>query len=114
MRRLASLLALSAALQLSLAPVAAIAESIPLAMPTPRPAATSTPAKGMVAAANPLAVEAGLRVLREGGSAVDAAVAIQAVLSLVEPQSSGLGGGAFLIEQRMQRRPRHDLTRPRK
>lgn len=97
MRRLASLLALSAALQLSLAPVAAIAESIPLAMPTPRPAATSTPAKGMVAAANPLAVEAGLRVLREGGSAVDAAVAIQAVLSLVEPQSSGLGGGAFLM-----------------
>jgi gamma-glutamyltranspeptidase/glutathione hydrolase len=97
MRRLASLLALSAALQFSLAPVAAIAESIPLAMPTPRPAATSTPAKGMVAAANPLAVEAGLRVLREGGSAVDAAVAIQAVLSLVEPQSSGLGGGAFLM-----------------
>jgi gamma-glutamyltranspeptidase/glutathione hydrolase len=97
MRRLASLLALSAALQLSLAPVAALAESIPLAMPTPRPAATSTPAKGMVAAANPLAVEAGLRVLREGGSAVDAAVAIQAVLSLVEPQSSGLGGGAFLM-----------------
>lgn len=97
MRRLASLLALSAALQLSLAPVAALAESIPLAMPTPRPAATSTPAKGMVAAANPLAVEAGLRVLRDGGSAVDAAVAIQAVLSLVEPQSSGLGGGAFLM-----------------
>lgn len=97
MRRLASLLALSAALQLCLAPVAALAESIPLAMPTPRPAATSTPAKGMVAAANPLAVEAGLRVLRDGGSAVDAAVAIQAVLSLVEPQSSGLGGGAFLM-----------------
>lgn len=97
MRRLASLLALSAALQLSLSPLAAHAESIPLAMPTPRPAATSTPAKGMVAAANPLAVEAGLRVLRDGGSAVDAAVAIQAVLSLVEPQSSGLGGGAFLM-----------------
>jgi gamma-glutamyltranspeptidase/glutathione hydrolase len=50
----------------------------------------------MVAAANPLAVEAGLRVLRDGGSAVDAAVAIQAVLSLVEPQSSGLGGGSFM------------------
>ncbi len=97
MRRLASLLALSAALQLSLAPLAAHAESIPLAMRTPRPAVTSTPAKGMVAAANPLAVEAGLRVLRDGGSAVDAAVAIQAVLSLVEPQSSGLGGGAFLM-----------------
>jgi len=52
---------------------------------------------GMVAAANPLAVEAGLRVLRDGGTAVDAAVAVQAVLSLVEPQSSGLGGGAFLM-----------------
>ena len=52
--------------------------------------------RGMVAAANPLAVEAGLRVLRDGGSAVDAAVAIQAVLGLVEPQSSGLGGGSFM------------------
>jgi|TARA_R100000935_G_scaffold49247_1_gene74447 gamma-glutamyltranspeptidase/glutathione hydrolase len=51
----------------------------------------------MVAAANPLAVEAGLEVLRAGGSAVDAAVAVQAVLGLVEPQSSGLGGGAFLV-----------------
>ncbi|MDP2009236.1 MAG: gamma-glutamyltransferase family protein, partial [Phenylobacterium sp.] len=51
---------------------------------------------GMVAAANPLAVEAGVSVLRRGGSAVDAAVAVQAVLGLVEPQSSGLGGGAFL------------------
>jgi gamma-glutamyltranspeptidase/glutathione hydrolase len=51
----------------------------------------------MVAAANPLAVEAGLQVLRAGGSAVDAAVAVQGVLGLVEPQSSGLGGGAFLL-----------------
>ena len=50
-----------------------------------------------VAAANPMAVEAGMAVLRRGGSAVDAAVAIQAVLGLVEPQSSGLGGGAFLM-----------------
>jgi gamma-glutamyltranspeptidase/glutathione hydrolase len=50
----------------------------------------------MVAAANPMAVEAGLKVLRQGGSAVDAAVAVQAVLGLVEPQSSGLGGGAFM------------------
>lgn len=67
---------------------------------TPEPERTSPPAvqgRGMVAAANPMAVEAGLRVLREGGSAVDAAVAVQAVLGLVEPQSSGLGGGAFLV-----------------
>jgi gamma-glutamyltranspeptidase/glutathione hydrolase len=98
MRRFVSLLALAASIQLTLAPVSgAHAESIPLGMPVARPVSTSTPAKGMVAAANPLAVEAGLRVLREGGSAVDAAVAIQAVLGLVEPQSSGLGGGSFMV-----------------
>lgn len=51
----------------------------------------------MVAAANPLAVEAGLKVLRAGGTAADAAVAVQTVLGLVEPQSSGVGGGAFLV-----------------
>ncbi|MEM1397058.1 MAG: gamma-glutamyltransferase, partial [Pseudomonadota bacterium] len=51
----------------------------------------------MVVAANPLAVQAGARVLREGGTAADAMVAVQAVLGLVEPQSSGLGGGAFLV-----------------
>ena len=50
-----------------------------------------------VAAANPLAAEAGARILRNGGSAVDAAVAVQMVLTLVEPQSSGIGGGAFLL-----------------
>ena len=51
----------------------------------------------MVVAANPLAVEAGYTVLREGGSAIDAAVAVQMVLNLVEPQSSGIGGGAFML-----------------
>lgn len=51
----------------------------------------------MIAAANPLAVEAGAKVLRTGGSAADAMIAVQTVLGLVEPQSSGLGGGAFLV-----------------
>jgi gamma-glutamyltranspeptidase/glutathione hydrolase len=51
----------------------------------------------MVAAANPLAVDAGYDVLRQGGSAVDAAIAVQLVLNLVEPQNSGIGGGAFML-----------------
>jgi len=51
----------------------------------------------MVAAAHPLAVEAGYRILVQGGSAIDAAIAVQLVLNLVEPQSSGIGGGAFML-----------------
>ena len=51
----------------------------------------------MVTAANPLAVDAGYFILLQGGSAVDAAIAVQLVLDLVEPQSSGLGGGAFML-----------------
>ncbi|MCG6112592.1 MAG: gamma-glutamyltransferase [Paracoccus sp.] len=51
----------------------------------------------MVSAAHPLAAQAGARVLEQGGSAADAMVAVQTVLGLVEPQSSGLGGGAFLV-----------------
>lgn len=50
-----------------------------------------------VAAANPLATDAGYQILKAGGSALDAAVAVQMVLTLVEPQSSGIGGGAFLM-----------------
>ncbi len=53
--------------------------------------------KFAVAAANPLATDAGYQILKAGGSALDAAIAVQMVLTLVEPQSSGIGGGAFLL-----------------
>ena len=51
----------------------------------------------MVAAANPLAAQAGYDVLEKGGTAADAMIAVQLMLNLVEPQSSGIGGGAFLV-----------------
>ncbi len=82
--------------------MAAPAKAQPLA-PAPEAAtgkiakATATAQRFMVAAANPLAATAGRDILRAGGSAVDAAIAVQLVLNLVEPQSSGLGGGAFLV-----------------
>jgi gamma-glutamyltranspeptidase/glutathione hydrolase len=64
----------------------------------PAEAASADWTKGaMVAAADPRAVEAGLEVLRNGGHAVDAAIAVHTVLGLVEPQSSGIGGGAFMV-----------------
>ena len=79
----------------------------PLATPdaaasAPAPAATAASSgagarTAGVAAANPLAVDAGLEVLAAGGSAADAAVAIQSMLGLVEPQSSGVGGGGFML-----------------
>lgn len=91
-----SLTALFLAAATALAGCAAGPAGAPVSPPTIAPPAP--PARGpFVAAANPLAVEAGMKVLREGGSAVDAAVAVQAVLGLVEPQSSGLGGGAFMM-----------------
>ncbi|WP_210496818.1 gamma-glutamyltransferase [Microvirga antarctica] len=66
--------------------------------PTGRTAKTiSAATRDMVAAANPLAAQAGRQILAAGGSAVDAAVAVQLVLNLVEPQSSGMGGGAFMV-----------------
>ena len=65
-------------------------------VPPPAPASSATAAQPFVVAANPLAARAGIEVLNRGGSAIDAAIAIQAMLSLVEPQSSGIGGGAFI------------------
>lgn len=62
---------------------------------TAKPISSAT--KDMVAAANPLAAQAGREILAAGGSAVDAAAAVQLVLNLVEPQSSGIGGGAFMV-----------------
>ena len=86
----------------------------PAQSPTTAPAATASQAspelpsgwtakttqyseRDMVAAANPLAVDAGVAMLSQGGSAIDAAIAVQMMLTLVEPQSSGIGGGAFLM-----------------
>lgn len=56
-----------------------------------------TAKKHMIVAAHPLASEAGLEMLRKGGAAIDAGIATQMVLTLVEPQSSGIGGGAFIL-----------------
>lgn len=78
-------------------------ETPEIGMQAPEPANGYTEKPGwiarnfMVAAANPLAADAGYQVLKAGGTAVDATVAVQMVLSLVEPQSSGVGGGAFLM-----------------
>ena len=83
--------ALAAATALALVPAAGVAK------PRTATAPHGEVGHAMVAAANPLATEAGLEVLRAGGTAADAAVAVQAVLGLVEPQSSGLGGGAFMV-----------------
>ena len=73
-----------------------IAASAATSRSRPHSAAPAAALEPFAIAANPLAAQAGLNVLKRGGSAVDAAIAIQAMLSLVEPQSSGVGGGAFM------------------
>jgi gamma-glutamyltranspeptidase/glutathione hydrolase len=73
-----------------------LAGTAPAACTAPQGTIREAP-RQMVAAANPLAAEAGMAMLRQGGSATDAAIATALVLGLVEPQSSGLGGGAFLL-----------------
>lgn len=107
-RRIFSALLLALAL---LPAPAALADSTPRPAAPPREAAGAAPEAGtgryplssaraqqaMAVTANPHATDAALEILRQGGGAVDAAIAAQAVLGLVEPQSSGFGGGAFLV-----------------
>ncbi len=81
-----------------LAPALALDQPEAATARTAKQGGLTAPAKRFaVTAANPLAVDAGLEMLKAGGSALDAAVAVQAVLGLVEPQSSGIAGGAFLL-----------------
>jgi gamma-glutamyltranspeptidase/glutathione hydrolase len=72
-------------------------EPEPAAGPALQSKSVAEASRYMVAAANPLAADAGLQILRAGGNAIDAAIAVQMVLTLVEPQSSGIGGGGFLL-----------------
>jgi gamma-glutamyltranspeptidase/glutathione hydrolase len=101
LRRIAGVAAFCAALAAALLQPA-LAQTP--ARPQPEAASPAAPPRNavaaerhMVVAANPLAAEVGRQILRQGGSAVDAAIAVQMMLTLVEPQSSGIGGGAFLV-----------------
>jgi gamma-glutamyltranspeptidase/glutathione hydrolase len=95
-------------------PANALRYSVPEQAMQPEAASGNTSKPGWafkrqaVAAANPLATDAGHKVLRAGGSALDAAIAVQMVLGLVEPQSSGIGGGAFLLHFDGQKVTAHD------
>jgi gamma-glutamyltranspeptidase/glutathione hydrolase len=66
----------------------------------------------MIATANPISTEAGYRILRQGGTAMDAAIAAQLVLNIAEPQSSGIGGGAFLVYYQGNRKKITCVRRP--
>jgi gamma-glutamyltranspeptidase / glutathione hydrolase len=79
------------------APAAGPTRSAPEAASGRHDQALAVARRHMVSTANPYASEAGRQILRDGGSAADAAIAIQLILNLVEPQSSGIGGGAFLL-----------------
>jgi gamma-glutamyltranspeptidase/glutathione hydrolase len=95
-------------------PATALRYSVPDQPAQPEAASGNTAKPGWaytrqaVAAANPLATDAGHQVLRAGGSALDAAIAVQMVLGLVEPQSSGIGGGAFVLHFDGQKVTAHD------
>ncbi|MET3761520.1 gamma-glutamyltransferase [Sphingomonas sp. UYEF23] len=88
---------LVAYLLLLIAPAAAEARR-----PAPPPRPAHSPALGMVSAADPRAAAAGAEILRQGGSATDAAIATMLALNVVEPQNSGIGGGSFMLH--------HDAT----